>query len=53
MFYLCQWIFNISDLPNQSNAFVLFVVRNRHYVLGNYFCLERILVIGFGGTIVA
>ena len=37
-----HWIWVV--LPNQSNSFVLSVVRNRHYVLGNYCCLERGLV---------
>lgn len=30
----------------QQNSFVLSVLRNRHYVLGNYSCLERGLITG-------
>ena len=32
------------SLPNQSNSFVLPVVRDKHYILGNYCCLERELI---------
>lgn len=45
MFHHCQLALNVL-FPNQSNSFILSVVRNRHYVLGNYCYLERELGTG-------